>query len=98
MATDPLSASCLATEYYTTSQVPLPTLSTFGLRGSPFGQIERLVVPVSASQHLPPGALFSLLSGLPDGAPRPTLAIVDSCASVVYMTIDGLPDPPGLLA
>lgn len=70
------------------SQVPLPQLHTCGLMGGPFGHTQRLVVPVSTERQLPPDALFGLLSGLPDGAPRPLLAIVDSCTSVVYVKLD----------
>ena len=71
-------------------------LGTYGLQGCPTGHTPQLVVPVSSEAAVPPDALFALLAQQPDGAARPSLAIVDSClATVVYIGIDdALPAPP----
>lgn len=77
--------------------VTVPVLNTHGLQGGPVGQPPQLVVPLSSERPLPPDAVFMLLAQLPEASPRPILAIVDSCAAVVYIAVDDelpAPSPP----
>mmetsp|Transcript_15470 Transcript_15470/g.26945 ORF Transcript_15470/g.26945 Transcript_15470/m.26945 type:complete len:129 (+) Transcript_15470:161-547(+) len=67
--------------------VLLPGLKTYGLHGGPPGQNTQLVVPLRAEQSVPPSVLIALLDDMPDGAPQPTIAIVDNCASIIYIAI-----------
>ena len=69
-------------------QVALPILDTHGLRGGASGQPPQMVVPVSSGRFIPPDAIFSLLTQMPDSISPPTLAMVDSCATVVYIGVE----------
>lgn len=71
----------------TLPQIPLPKLNTHGLQGSPAGCSQKLVVPINSEHQLCAGALFDFMAQLPDDITSPSLAIVDNCAAIVYISI-----------
>mmetsp|Transcript_55500 Transcript_55500/g.124042 ORF Transcript_55500/g.124042 Transcript_55500/m.124042 type:complete len:99 (-) Transcript_55500:778-1074(-) len=69
-------------------QVPLLPLNIHGIWGGPARQQAQLVVPLASDQSILPDCLFSMLTHVPADGPRPMIAIVESCATIVYIAID----------